>query len=153
MQDSNINNPEIQKYIQKKTDLQQKLLDYLTKLENAEESYQNLIQILEDDNIRQNKNDLIEFLHLLTNISNNHNKLPTFSSRIEKLLSIFKKDIMQYFSSKTIFNIFKDNKMLLLYLFEEKILTCDKDISNIFQSNKYKEANYPSFFIPKLRNF
>lgn len=87
------NIPEIEQCIQQKKDLQRTLLDFLSSSDDDEENYQNLIQLFNNQNIHQNKQELIEFLHLLVHITNNHNRSPNFFSKIEKILSELKSDI------------------------------------------------------------
>ena len=100
---------EIEQYIQNKKDLQRNLLNFLSSSDNDEENYQNLIELLNNQNIHQSMHELVEFLHLLVHIANNHNRSPNFISKIEKILSELMNDIKQFFSNMTIFNIFKSN--------------------------------------------
>ena len=65
---------------------------------------------------------LIEVLHLIENIANNHFRCPNFYEKIERLLHNFETELKTNFSPNEIFNIFRSNKRVLLFLIQEKIL-------------------------------
>lgn len=144
---------DIQQCIQKKKDLQQALLDYLSSSNKIEENYQNLIRLLDDQSVAQNKYELTEFLHMISYISNNHYRSPTLFSKVEKILLQYKKEIQDSISNRTIFNIFKNNKKALLFLFDKKMLIPDMYITDIMLSTKYKRIDYPIYFYPELKKY
>ena len=67
-------------------------------------------------------------LYILSNIANNHHCGPHFFSKIEKILNLIKEDMANYFSNLELFKIFRNNKHLLLFLSESKIITIDEII-------------------------
>ena len=117
---------------------------------SIEERYQNLIQVIKDQKIKEDKYDLIILLNIIVKISNNINRHSTFFNRIAKILLELKETIKQTFTNHELFNLFKSNKVLLLFLFKEEMIKIDYFIINIIQSEKYKKKNYPSYFAPEI---
>ena len=115
-------------------------------------SFQDFQSLIDDKKIRDSHYDLKTFLHLLLKIANNHYRSPTFFNKIEKILLLFQEDIKKFFSNFDVFNIFKKNKRVLLFLFEEKILTPDGAISYIITTKKYKQRFYPQYFYPEFKS-
>ena len=110
----------IHDYIQYKAQLQQIFLDYL----DDDDSNDDLLKQEIDEIINHNRNnDLLEFLHLIAIISNNHHRSPSFFEKIEKILLLYKKHIKTNFEESTIFHIFKDCKKILLFLFNEEFIS------------------------------
>ena len=72
---------------------------------------------------------------------------------MERVLQLFRNDMKKYFSNSSLFNIFKSNKRILLYLFEEQIITIDEFIAKRITSGKYIQYNYLQYFSPELRPF
>ena len=114
-------------YLEHIQNLQQKLLLFL-EIEDTEENYQNLVNFLNDIKIKNNRQDLKLFLHLLVKISDNYNRNPNFFNKIEKILDFFKYEIKTLFASHEIFFIFKSSKRLLLYFIKEDIIIFDEYI-------------------------
>ena len=140
----------IQAYLDKMKAIQGNLLQFLDDSSNSEENYQNLIKIFEDQKIQESQHELKSVLHLITRIANEHHRSPNFFSKIDQILNNFKKDIQQFFSNYEIFNIFKSNKRILLYLLEEKIMKIDKSIAHTMKTRKYKLLKYPEFFFNEI---
>ena len=142
----------IQDYLDKMKTIQSNLLQFIDS-ENIEENFQNLIQILDDQKIRNNRHELKSFLYLILKISNNHHRSPDFFKKIGKILVFFSDEMKNYYSNFEIFNIFKSNKRILLLLIDEKIITIDQPIIYTITNDKYKEANYPQYFLPEIKKF
>ena len=137
----------IQEYLEKMTIIQKKLVELLEKGEdNAITSFINHIR--EDKTFEFNS-----IIHLISVISNYYHRTSSFLSKIYKILSELKKDIINHFSNYEIFVIFRKNKLILLYLLEEKILIPDQTISNIISSEKYYIKKYPHYFLPEFKSF
>ena len=116
-------------------------------------TFQNLNKFFDDHTIRQDKYDIKLILHTIANISNNHHRSPQFFNKIEKIIKILIEDIKKFYSDIELFNIFKENKRLLLFLFEEKIITPDKNMFNIITKSEYKSKNYPQYFFHEFKSF
>ena len=60
----------------------------------------------------------------------------------------------RYFSYSEIFNIFKSNKRILLFLVEQQIIIIDEFIAKkITNIDIYIEAKYPQYFQPEIQPF
>ncbi|KAK8880721.1 hypothetical protein M9Y10_003408 [Tritrichomonas musculus] len=137
-----------QNYLGKMQSIQNILLQYIEDSEKSEENYQNLIQLLDDHKIREDKHSLKSLLYLISKISDNHYRGKDFFSKIEQILRKFKDDIVKYFTSLEIFNIFKSNRRVLLFLIEQQIIKIDEQIAKKIKSN-----NYCHFFYPEIKTF
>ena len=139
---------EIKDYLKNKKAIQKSILEYLNDESNTEENYQNLINILnEDQNIREYRSEFQEFLLLLSKISKHHQRTPDFISKITKTLLIYKAEIKQTFSNLELYKIFKNNKLILLSLIEEDIITPDRALANtVFQLKEEKPEFFFYFF-------
>ena len=144
---------EIDEYIAKMKDMQIKILEYLDAYNNLEEKYQQLLQHLEDHKIKDHKYNVIDFLQLISKIAKHHQRQPNFFSKIEKFLNLFEEEIKKYITSEDLFNIFKDDKRILLYLFEKKIIFITKNIASTLLDWEYVRLNYCGYFTKELRSY
>ncbi|KAK8837042.1 hypothetical protein M9Y10_037088 [Tritrichomonas musculus] len=130
---------DVQEYAIQKTDLYSTLLLFLENQTNESELFPKL-------KFQENRDDLREFLHLLSYISKNHFRYPGTIDKIEKILNLLKDNIKQTFSNSEIFNFFKNSKRILFFLFETKIITPSKFIVNTFLDKNMKDKNYHLYF-------
>ena len=133
--------------------IQKALLAYIEAEDPVGSHYANLIKVLDDFQVRENKHDLNILLHIIISIFKHHYRNPDFFPKIFGFLKNLSKEIKTFFSNYTIFNIFKGNKRILLFLIEEQILLIDKTIVSIFQSPKYNSREYPYYFQFEMRPF
>ena len=139
--------------LEKFKEIQANVLAFLEKNENAEENFQNLKTNLDEQKIYENLYCFTLFLNLLAKISNNYFHETDFYAKLIKIFSLFKKEIKEKFTDSDLFNIFKDNKKVLLFFLEEKIMQINNYIGVQMQSDKYKEANYPQYFFPEIKKY
>ena len=139
-----IKHMEIQAYIEKKKEVQRVLLSYLD--EGNEKDYIKLIELLTESNITKNRDELKSTLQLISSIADNHHRSPYFISGIEKILNHYKSDIEQSFSNTEIFNIFNSNKLLLLFLLQEKLILPENILS------KEKDEYFLAYFYPEIES-
>lgn len=145
---------EIQSYLEKMKTIQNSLLTFLEKEENVQDNYLIFDQLLDHQNIRDNQHELKSVLYILSKISENHHRSPSFFKKIDHILHIFKNEIKKYFSDYEIFNIFKNNKEILLFLLEENTMTMNKYIVDTMSSDyQFKTAKYLHYFYPEVRPF
>ena len=124
--------------------------DFLEYIDGDNEKF---IQNISGTKIYESRQELRVFLHILSNISNNHHKNPNFFQKIFQILVVLKNDIINFFSNNEIFNIFKDNKRFLLFLIEEKIIMLTKSISLKMIDNEYYFKKYPHYFFQEIKAF
>ena len=131
-------------------DIQANILEFIN---DNESDCEKIVKIFDDQIIRENQHELKTVLHLLVKICNNYRRTPSFFLKIDQILSYFKNDILKYFSNIEIFNIFKSNKRILLFLIEEKVILIDNYVVKKMMKEKYREMKYPEYFFPEIEFF
>ena len=135
---------DIQEYLKQKEDLYELVFSYIDcEEEECQENYDNLVSYINETNLGTNKTNLVETLYLILNISEQHNRGNNFISKIENLLLFLKNIINQQMTNFEVFNIFKNNKKILLFLFS-KIIQIDEDILRSNEINQYPYQFYLS---------
>lgn len=132
---------------------QEYLLRYIEEEENNEEIFENLTNLFKEQNIYSNRLDLKTLLHILNRISKHHHRTTDFFGKIERVFLIFKEKIKNFFTNSEIFTIFKSNKRILLFLFEENIIVMDEYVFKKIEKFKYCIAKYPIYFSPEIKPF
>ncbi|KAK8835741.1 hypothetical protein M9Y10_040560 [Tritrichomonas musculus] len=135
----------IKQFLDELKEIHKNLLEYLDNESEMEVNFQILTKNFDNYNIRKDQHILKSLLRLLLNIANNHHRHPTFFNKIEKIILIFKDQIEQSFSNIEIYNIFKENKRILLFLIEEKILKLDEQIVD--------KLSFDEYFAPEVKSF
>lgn len=142
----------VKQKIEKMKDLQSKVLDYIDKEEDMEENYEVLCNFINEEKIHKNGQDLILLLRLLVYISNNHRRSNNFFQKIEKILIEYKDEIIDYYDNIEIFDIFKSNKRLILFLLKEDMMIID-DYIFYAMNESYKKLKYPQYFTPEIKKY
>ena len=136
-----------QTFIEVTKEIQEVILGIIDESDLNYNNYELLQKIINDHGIHENKLELKGILHLIVKIANNHSRLPTFFTKIEKILSIYKTEILELFENENeLFDIFKSNKRLLLFIINEKILEINESIAITMISNKYRKFGYANYF-------
>ena len=145
---------EIDTYIEKKKNIENILLECLDcEEENRIDYYENFIFIIENDGALDDRCELTALLHLILEVSNNYKRSPHFFDRIEEILNYLSETIEQTYSNNEIFNIFKSNKRILLFLFESGIVKMNQTIANKMINKRNKNANYLTYFYPEIKDY
>ncbi|KAK8835638.1 hypothetical protein M9Y10_042353 [Tritrichomonas musculus] len=118
----------LDEYIQCRQLIESSLICFIENQDDMEENYQNLIQIFNDYKISEKPDDLKEILSIIISISNDFHRNLNFWEKIQKIILFFRDQIMKFWSNIERFHIFKTNKRLLLFLFDEKIVILDNQI-------------------------
>ena len=132
-------------------------ISIVTYLENRDDdhdySYLNdLIKIVKTQNLLQDKEELGHFLRLILNLIEYHHRDDEFINKIKKILITLKDDFKQILSNHELFQIFSKSKLILLYLFDEKIIISDKIISKyILYKYESNNSRYCHFFYPEIK--
>lgn len=148
-----MNTMSLQEVVENMRKIQKNLLDYIENEDKIEENFQNLQKVFYDQKIQDDKYSFNSVLHLISNIAENHHRNSSFFEKIEKIIQFFKESIKTHFSSTQIFNVFKKNKRILLFLLKEEIIVIDKYIFKIITSEKYLKLNYPQYFQPEIKKY
>lgn len=142
---------EINQYLDKMRDVQKTLLTFLE--DETAGNFEQFIELINNKIDRNSKIEMKEFLHLLSKISDNHHRSLNFIDKIEIIIKYYLKEIKNNFSNYSIFNIFKKNKRLLFFLFNEKIIIPDQSIFSIISEEKYKKRFYLEYFYKEFKSF
>ena len=141
---------ECHNFITEMKDIQSKLLEFI---ENDEDNFENLKIIFNDQKIHDDKHKLKIILHLVAGIENNHHRGNSFFDKIEKILTFLQGSIKIFFSNSELFQIFKNNKRIILFFIKKEIIIIDKNITLKITNGKYVEMNYPQYFAPEIKVF
>ena len=138
-------NREIANYLDKMETIQSKIIKLIDACDkdSQEIKYQKLLILLEKLQIQENKYEFSSFLHLLTIIYNNHHHQLDFIDMIEKIIKYYEFDIKKFYNNSEIFTIFKENKRILLFLIESKLMIIDDYVLMKMQNEKYCYYFYP----------
>ena len=140
-----------QEYLNKIRDIQDHLIELIENQFANDNDINIFTGFLQDQKISKNQHELKDFLHLILKISNHHYHPPDFYDKIEKILIFMKKEILKYFTNNQIFNIFHNNKRILLFLFEEKFIEPNRTIALTITDEKYRNLRYPEYFYPEFK--
>ena len=121
----------IKDYLVKNKNIENSLLEFLENESNTESDFQKIISIIDEQKIITDKHELTLFFLLISKLSQYHYRDTHFILKLEKIIQNYSNDIKQNLTSLEIFKIFGGSKRLLLFLFEEKILKMDEQISDI----------------------
>ena len=144
---------EIKKYIEKKNDIQQNLIEFIDDDSNREFYLYQLNILLHDQQVTRDRYELISLVHLISRILDYHHRTPTFFTKIEQVILLFKSEIRKSLSNSQIFNIFKSNKRIILFLIEEGIIKPDKNIAKLLIQEEFFNSKYPIYFYNEFSNF
>ena len=117
---------DISKYLSLKNELENSLLEFIENSEMVSPAidtnlyFQNLTNLIKAQNIHNNHDELLLFLQLVLNISNNHHRTPDFFPLIERILVFLKEDIKRTLSNSEILEVFLSNKIIILLLLKTK---------------------------------
>ena len=144
----------VQDYLSKMGKIQTSILAFIDDYDSSATDFMNLIQIFNNQKILNNQHELKSLLHILSNIADNHHRGHNFIEKIQQIIKYLKIYMKKFFSNISIFNIFKSNKSILLFLLKEKILTMNETIASILtKSYKYKYAFYPQYLFNSIQPF
>ena len=120
---------------------------------DVEEHFENLLIFISDDKFFNDANNFKLFLQLISDVVKNHNRSNNFLNRIYKIIFSMKDKIKKTFSNIDLFNIFKNSKIILLFLIEKNIITMNKTIAEIMMKEKYKQMKYLEYFFNEITQF
>lgn len=137
--------PFIDDYFMRLKHYQEIIFDFLDDKDN-QNALQNIVKIFKNPNFTDDKENFQLVITMISRIAKNHRQSINFNQKIEQIILLFKEDLHKNFSNFEIFNIFKKNKRILLFLFNEKIIIPEKNII------EYIDNNYHEYFYPEFKN-
>ncbi len=143
----------IDDFVEKMKRIQQILIEFLEDEINIEENYEVFVETVTEQNMNKDIYQLKSVFQLINKIGCNHQRGYKFINKIEVVLTHFKKDMLQYFTNSEIFEIFKDNKRILLFLIQEKIIIIDEYIVALLTCDEFIKKKYAEYFSPEIKPF
>ena len=149
----------IQENLEPQRKLYDTVLDFIESNSEEEEIiYADLIKIITEYEILNKLEELKHFLCLLLNISNNHHREANFFKKIERILentfNHLQQNSKQTLSNFEIFEIFKSNKLIILFLLKKQIIKFNGFIiDEILNYQKELIPKYCHFFINEINEF
>lgn len=137
----------------KKKKYRKKILQIINDETDLQANIQDFYQILQNQHIFENCNEFKIILTLILKIFNNHRRTPTFFNKFEQILLKIKNEIKQSLLNSEIFQIFSNNKRLLLFLFKENIIIPDDSIYQILSEKKFRRKNYLIYLFNEFKLF
>ena len=139
---------DIESLINQMKEIQDNLLKYLDNESDVEEYYQNFIQLLDNYDIFNKPSEFKLVLHLLLQISINHHRYTHFYEKFNTILTYFKDTIIKYFNSNEIFDIFSEDKVLILFLIQNDAIQINDQLVKKILDHKYIQ-----FFIKEVTSY
>ncbi|KAK8886774.1 hypothetical protein M9Y10_042244 [Tritrichomonas musculus] len=143
----------IKQYIDDINEIQHNILEYIEKEDDEEENFQNIISSFECKGTTKRKYEIKLVFRTLLKIAQNHHRTPNFFSKIEQILLYFKDEIKIFFTNADIFDIFKNNKRIILFLLEQKLMFIDEYVFSHISSQKFNSRNYHKYFEPEIESY
>ena len=128
-------------------------------LHQIKKFYDFIIQYIEDEKNNDEEIDLNDFnqiqikdiLFLLSKIAKNHHRNRFFFTKIEKIILFWRDKIIQNVSNDDLFNIFKNNKRMILFLINNQFICINETIIN-YMKKKDKNFYYLHYFYPEIES-
>lgn len=125
-------------YIEQRKELYNNILLFLDSNDNIEELYGNLANSLANKKINSNKDNFELTLKIINKITKNHHRSPDFIKKIGQIMDLIVENFKKYyFSSLTLFKIFNNNKLILLYLINSDIIEIDSYILEYINNKRF----------------
>ena len=145
---------EIETYIQQKKELYSPLIDFIESSDDSDIEYTSLINEIEKQSIVNNNSEVRELLQLISKITDNHHRDPSFFPKLERLLTHIIIEKKAQISSNEIIQIFESNKRVLYLLFEKRIVIPDSTIMNLLLTKKDENGFYfYRYLFPSIKKF
>lgn len=141
---------EIGKYINQIKEHYVLLYSYINQRQSfdIDEHFQKIINFNQKFDIPKNINFFKRFVLLIANISNNIHRESHTMKRIFRILKYYQDQIQQNFSNMFILDIFKENPLVLLFLYENKVFQFN---SELYDKICHTQPHLCSFFYPELK--
>lgn len=143
----------IEEYFEEMKSIQSQIIEYIEKEDYEEELFENIIKKIQIKDFFKDRNNFKLVICLLSNIAKNHYRNKNFLNKIKKIFLKFKKEIKQAFSNSEIFEFFKNQKIILLFLIKEEIITLDKSIAKKIANCKYNDQFSIQYFYNEIKPF
>ena len=141
---------EIQEYVIKLKEFYEAFMLFLS--ESSIQDDKSIKNIIDNHINSYEKYDHKMLLLIISRIADNHHRSQNFTDKVKKMLQYYLPQIKQIFTDLEIFSIFENNKQILLFLIEQKIIKFDESIIN-FINIKSINNQYKAYFYPEIKDF
>ena len=107
----------IEKYFEKMSNIQKTIEEFIVAKDNLEENYEKIKKIFSKEEIFKDRNQVKALLYLLKSICKSHNRQNDMIHKIEQIINQNKSMIKDKLTNSELFDIFKNEKLILLFLF------------------------------------
>lgn len=143
---------DISVYVNMKKEFHENILNFLESEEDSSFSF--FTNFIDTHKIFEDKDEILEIFRLLLSISNNHHRCFSFFDKIGEIIIYLLNLINPALQNSDIFDLFLENKLILLFLFKNNIVKMDKYIfDTIFDKREANGNKYRHFFYPELKLF
>ena len=119
----------INEYVDQKKEIQEMINKFID--DDTNDDYTELFNFIDSQKYLENKDELRELIYFIVKILKHYHRTPIFIHKMKQILLHIIDDIKQLFSNLEIFDFFKDNRLILFFLIQNKIITIDEQISKI----------------------
>ncbi|KAK8896930.1 hypothetical protein M9Y10_014856 [Tritrichomonas musculus] len=145
---------EIEEFVEKKKELYSTLLDFIETSDDFENELSTLIQVFEKQEILQDRVETLNLFNLISTLEENHYRTVAFYEKFEQLFNYIIKEKQFSISNSDLFQIYKNNKRMLLLLLEKNFLIPDELIlAQIFQMNDLNRYPYPVYLYSGIKPY
>lgn len=137
---STLDNPAVETHFNEMRCIENLFIQFIEIEENLEEADFEIKQYNYFANLppEDKKLKLKEILYLISQIGDNHYQTTNFYAKIERLINLFTTEIKQSMSNDEIFDYFRENCRIILFLFTTEIITMDRYIANWLIQSPFK---------------
>lgn len=145
---------EIEKYIEEMKELYNNFLLFIENSDSNEISFNNMIDIINKQKLKENREEFEHFLRLIASIANNHHYIESFFNKILQIIQHYSTEIKQILSNIEIFHIFQNNKKFSFFFMKTKLShLIPLFIMNFYIKQNLMVAVIVTFSILKSKNF
>ena len=131
---------EIEAFIKKMKDIYLSLIDYIDEIDDLDVKFEILLEILENNAIKEKKEEIRLLFQLISNIADNHHQTSDFFYKLEKIFQYLIKDNhLSFFNF--ISNYTNYNRQILSLLLEKEFIKPDKSFLKKYLQNQPNELN------------
>ncbi|KAK8867115.1 hypothetical protein M9Y10_010087 [Tritrichomonas musculus] len=140
----------IQNYVNNMKKIQEIILDFLENNATYEEFLRKFTISLNNEKIRENRNDLRLVLRIISHIAAYHYRTKGFFDKIGEILLLLKDEITSFYTQFEIYDIFEKCSPILVFLYENKFIEPN---SESFERLFRLDGDSYKYFIPQFKSF
>lgn len=144
---------EIEDILRQKKKLHSLVLVYIENDDDYTHDFEELTKFITASKILKSKQSLEVLFHIILSISKNHRRESHFFEKIIQIFIFLLPTIHNFFSNIEIFDIFKANKLLLLFLFQNEIISIDFLLINHISTSESDSLSILDFLYPIFKPY